>query len=37
MASDKTRIQRLPELAVEDLGQIESILDEGFICQPSRA
>jgi nitroimidazol reductase NimA-like FMN-containing flavoprotein (pyridoxamine 5'-phosphate oxidase superfamily) len=32
MASDKTRIQRLPELAVEDLGQIESILDEGFIC-----
>ena len=32
MASDKTRIRRLPELAVEDLGQIESILDEGFIC-----
>lgn len=32
MASDKTRIRRLPELAVGDLGQIESILDEGFIC-----
>ncbi|HLE95381.1 MAG TPA: pyridoxamine 5'-phosphate oxidase family protein [Acidimicrobiia bacterium] len=32
MASDKTRIRRLPELAVEGLGQIESILDEGFIC-----
>ncbi|HLF42156.1 MAG TPA: pyridoxamine 5'-phosphate oxidase family protein [Acidimicrobiia bacterium] len=32
MASDKTRIRRLPELAVEDLDQIESILDEGFIC-----
>jgi nitroimidazol reductase NimA-like FMN-containing flavoprotein (pyridoxamine 5'-phosphate oxidase superfamily) len=32
MASDKTRIRRLPELAVDDHQQIEAILDEGFVC-----
>jgi len=32
MAFDKTRIRRLPELAVEKRGQIEAILDEGFVC-----
>lgn len=30
--SEKTRIRRLPERAVEDLGVIHAILDEGFVC-----
>ena len=32
MAFDKTRIRRLPEHAVDDRGQIDAILDEGFVC-----
>lgn len=32
MASDKTGIRQLPELAVHDREQIEAILDEGFVC-----
>lgn len=32
MATDKTRIRRLPELAVDDRSQIHAILDEGFVC-----
>lgn len=30
--SDRTRIRRLPERAVEDRSEIESILDQGFLC-----
>lgn len=30
--SDKTRIRRLPERAVEDIGVVHEILDEGFVC-----
>jgi hypothetical protein len=32
MGSDKTRIRRLPELAVDDRGLIDAVLDEGFVC-----
>ena len=32
MAFDKTRIRRLPELAIDDRRQIDAILDEGFVC-----
>ncbi len=32
MASKKTAIRRLAELAVHDMSQIEAILDEGFVC-----
>ncbi|MEX1125278.1 MAG: pyridoxamine 5'-phosphate oxidase family protein [Acidimicrobiia bacterium] len=32
MATAKTGIRRLPELAVHDREQIEAILDEGFVC-----
>ena len=32
MGSDKTRIRRLPELAVDDRGLIDAILDDGFVC-----
>lgn len=30
--SEKTRIRRLPERAIEDPLEIESILDQGFLC-----
>jgi nitroimidazol reductase NimA-like FMN-containing flavoprotein (pyridoxamine 5'-phosphate oxidase superfamily) len=30
--SDKTRIRRLPERAVDDRGVVAAILDEGFVC-----
>lgn len=30
--SDKTRIRRLPERAVDDVEVIHAILDEGFVC-----
>lgn len=30
--TEKTRIRRLPERGVEDRAQIDSILDEGFVC-----
>ena len=32
MASDQTRIRRLPEKAVSDIETIYQILDEGFVC-----
>jgi nitroimidazol reductase NimA-like FMN-containing flavoprotein (pyridoxamine 5'-phosphate oxidase superfamily) len=32
MASDTTRIRRLPEKAVSDIETIYQILDEGFVC-----
>jgi hypothetical protein len=32
VAFDKTRIRRLPELAVDDRDLIDDILDEGFVC-----
>lgn len=31
-SSDKTRIRRLPERAVDDRATIDAILDEGFVC-----
>ncbi len=30
--SDKTRIRRLPERSVDDMGVIDAILDEAFVC-----
>lgn len=32
MTFDRTRIRRLPELAVDDRDLIDGILDEGFVC-----
>lgn len=35
MSTDKTRISRLPERAVEDRVEIDSILDEAIVCHAS--
>lgn len=35
MSADKTRIRRLPERSVDDRSEINSILDEAFVCHAS--